>query len=452
MSGDNTHDTARIVCVDDLLDWNLYIPVYQRPYKWTERNISELIEDLIGAIEQKQKERIGEDSYRYRIGSVILLDKKNGEYEIVDGQQRIITLGLIRKILEDFISDNASDNPYRASDIIKWQAGEPDKVTQQNFRKNCQFIYQKLKSINSDLQPALRSSLKTLFECVVFTVQDSREAFQLFDSQNTRGKKLNPHDLLKAYHLREMKNERPFEKSQLINRWESIEPERMSKLFSHYLYPILCWSRREKTHSFSERDIDFYKGVRAEDGYTFGDRVTRSMPVYQIDEPIESGSDFFRMTIYYSGLVNGLRDELKKGGDGLKRVNQLIENREYRSKPGFNYACDLFFCVLLFYYDHFHSLREEAVIQLFTWAMIIRIDMENLSLGTINLYAIGDDNNRYSNHIPMFYLIGKAMKESEILNCRIQRPLNPKKVQKWNELFEFLKEHSAPMEEDDNGK
>jgi hypothetical protein len=31
-----------------------------------------------------------------------------------------------------------------------------------------------------------------------------QEAFQFFDSQNTRGKSLEPHDLLKSYHLREM--------------------------------------------------------------------------------------------------------------------------------------------------------------------------------------------------------------------------------------------------------
>ena len=38
----------------------------------------------------------------------------------------------------------------------------------------------------------------------VITMPQERlsEAFQLFDSQNNRGKSLEPHDLLKAYHLR----------------------------------------------------------------------------------------------------------------------------------------------------------------------------------------------------------------------------------------------------------
>ena len=38
---------------------------------------------------------------------------------------------------------------------------------------------------------------------------DVDEAFRVFDSQNYRGKALAPHDLLKAHHLREMREETP---------------------------------------------------------------------------------------------------------------------------------------------------------------------------------------------------------------------------------------------------
>ena len=44
---------------------NLAIPDYQRPHKWTKRNIEELLTDISKAIEEGQK--YGE-SYRYRIG------------------------------------------------------------------------------------------------------------------------------------------------------------------------------------------------------------------------------------------------------------------------------------------------------------------------------------------------------------------------------------------------
>ena len=50
----------------------------------------------------------------------------------------------------------------------------------------------------------MRKAIRDILEVVVLTVTELTEAFQLFDSQNTRGKALYPHDLLKAYHLREI--------------------------------------------------------------------------------------------------------------------------------------------------------------------------------------------------------------------------------------------------------
>ena len=44
------------------------------------------------------------------------------------------------------------------------------------------------------------------------------EAFQLFDSQNNRGKSLEPHDLLKAYHLRKQYSE----DEKIVEKWEQF--------------------------------------------------------------------------------------------------------------------------------------------------------------------------------------------------------------------------------------
>ena len=70
-------------------------------------------------------------------------------------------------------------------------------------------------------------------------IDDVSEAFQFFDSQNARGKDLEPHDLLKAYHLREM-NRTSTEQERLdtVREWENMEPGKLSDLFSQYLYRI----------------------------------------------------------------------------------------------------------------------------------------------------------------------------------------------------------------------
>ena len=71
---------------------NLAIPDYQRPYKWTKRNIEELLTDISKAIEEGQK--YGE-SYRYRIGTILIHNSQDGNLYIVDGQQRIISIALV---------------------------------------------------------------------------------------------------------------------------------------------------------------------------------------------------------------------------------------------------------------------------------------------------------------------------------------------------------------------
>ena len=66
---------------------NLDIPEYQRPYKWSIQNVQDLLTDITNAIEDAEKYR---SKFKYRIGTIILHEKENGCFDIVDGQQRII--------------------------------------------------------------------------------------------------------------------------------------------------------------------------------------------------------------------------------------------------------------------------------------------------------------------------------------------------------------------------
>ena len=72
----------QIWSIDKLLKANLVIPNYQRPYKWTDKNIVELLLDIQKSIEESRKYT----NFKYRIGTVILYKNEKGEYEVVDGQ------------------------------------------------------------------------------------------------------------------------------------------------------------------------------------------------------------------------------------------------------------------------------------------------------------------------------------------------------------------------------
>lgn len=432
---------AKIISVDELLKMdNLVIPYYQRPYKWTRKNVADLLNDIETAISDSK--RPDYSKFKYRVGTVILHKEiKNGNeiLDIVDGQQRLITLSLIKRMLyPDF------KNPlllHKFNDIISIE----------RIFDNNQFIHE-WASINNKVLEEYRKAFCSILEAVVLIVEEISEAFQLFDSQNTRGKELDPHDLLKAYHLREM-YDYPFEKLNLIKRWEDIPPRKIRELFSLYLYPILNWSQKEKTKSFTAQDIDTYKGVDSKCVYTYAQRVRKSMPSFQINEPFCAGSDFFKMVEHYIELLADLKNEIKHNAD-FNEIKNILEvnttrnkdknNEEQYNSTGFRYAVNLFYCVLLFYYDRFHLLDGMAVKKLFAWAMMIRVDMDNLGFDTINNYAIGNiDNDSYTNHIPMFFKIATARKNSEITNLRvdiIRKPDEAKKPNVWNTLYKAIKE------------
>ena len=82
---------AEILTVKQLLNRNIIIPEYQRPYKWTTKNISELLYDIENAMKNSD---IYGNSYRYRMGTIILHNDVDTE-KVVDGQQRIISLTLL---------------------------------------------------------------------------------------------------------------------------------------------------------------------------------------------------------------------------------------------------------------------------------------------------------------------------------------------------------------------
>lgn len=422
---------SEVISINELLSKQLNIPNYQRPYKWTRKNVSDLFGDIDTAINDSR--RPDYTDFKYRVGSVIL-HNNNGQFDIVDGQQRLITLSLIKHALDSQYTNTLLEHVFK------------DSVFVGNVFDNNQFIQEWL-SMRSKQIEEYKNAFDNILEVVVLEVDKISEAFQLFDSQNTRGKELDPHDLLKAYHLREM-NDYPFEKLNLIKQWEDIPPYLIRELFSLYLFPILNWSQKENSRAFVSQDIDVYKGVDVKCTYTYAQRVRKAMPCFQINAPFCAGSDFFKMVEHYIDLIADLKNEISSNTE-FKQIKAILDANTKRGKDntmqfnstGFRYAVNLFYCALLFYYDRFHMLDEMAVKKLFVWAMMIRVDMDNLGMDTINNYAIGNKDKTYTNLIPMFFNIATARSNREIANLKIQIIRNPDKAQSetWDKLYQSLK-------------
>lgn len=193
-------------------DVSLCVPIYQRPYKWTARNAIQLLDDIIEA-KNSNKER-------YRVGTLILHKAKDKEqYDIVDGLQRTITFSLLLTALgEDgieFLQQKIYNNVHNNHNIAN------------NYNALNRRVGLKLQDSDSATEhqremERLRDYIENMCELIVVITPDVSEAFQFFDSQNARGKALYPHDLLKAYHLREMNTISEDETEKIVKDWEQV--------------------------------------------------------------------------------------------------------------------------------------------------------------------------------------------------------------------------------------
>lgn len=425
--------TPQIWSIDKLLDANLIIPDYQRPYKWTGKNITDLILDIQKSIEDSRKY----SNFKYRIGTVILHENENNEYEIVDGQQRILSFLLLYLYFQPEYTCKLLDTKFS------------NKVTQKNLHDNYRTISEWFSSVDKDGKDIFEDALKNILEVVVIIVDNVSEAFQLFDSQNTRGRALYPHDLLKAYHLREIHDK--YEMQNAVIKWESKNPKAIRELFDLYLYPLWNWAKRRKCGNFTAAKIDIYKGIEESTGYTYAHRANKAMPYFLLTEPFISGGDFFEMVDHYILMLHNIKEEIITNpdfnevklilteGKDVDSVEELDKLRK-SSSTGINHARNLFFCALLCYYDRFHNFDVMAVKKLCTWAMMIRVDMIHLGFDTINRYAIGSkENSNYSNTIPVISMISYARKHTEISGMRLKmRADNQAASNNYNDLYKKL--------------
>lgn len=412
-----------ILPVSECLQLNLSIPEYQRPYKWSIQSIDNMLWDINNSIQQS----LAFTDYKYRIGTIILHESDN-VLNVVDGQQRLISLTLISKYLfDDF--DNA---------VLRTKFY--NKTTQKHIHDNYTHIREWFSLRDKDTIDSFKKAFRDVLEFVVIQVGKESEAFQLFDSQNTRGRALDPHDLLKAFHLREMKNDK-YEMEYAVTKWEAQDVSQIRELFSIYLFPIWNWSRGTKTWTFTEHDIDTYKGVPASSTYTYARRAGKASPYFQLTEPFIAGSEFFEMVDQYLRTLENIKRELATNQD-FKDLRPYILPQKH-SSTGLTHVRNLFFAVLLFYYDKFHNLDELAVKKLFMWSFMLRLDLHNLGADSVNKYAIGEWSGNYTNYIPVFSKISLARLHTEIGNLQITIGSRSVETEEQKGLFDLLKSMSG---------
>jgi len=93
------------IALIDLFGKEFIIPHYQRGYRWGVQEVEELLDDLWSF------EKISNKGEFYCLQPIVLQQKKDNTYHVLDGQQRLTTLFLIVTFLEEIRNDSGYNKP-----------------------------------------------------------------------------------------------------------------------------------------------------------------------------------------------------------------------------------------------------------------------------------------------------------------------------------------------------
>jgi hypothetical protein len=389
----------------------------------------------------------------YRLGTVVLHRDKDGLLNLVDGQQRTVTLGLVARALYELRSGEGDGQAFKP-DLSQLRFNGP--VSRENLHRNYQAIRRRIGAFDE-------ATIRFFFErceVVLVVIDDLSEAFQFFDSQNARGKELAPHDLLKAFHLREMGHLPEPVRMATVQPWQDADQQALARLFHDYLFRIRNWAKGRPARNFTRADVAVFKGVnlqgsqthpherlhRIADEYVAGYRQHPDQQIagqqmaypFQLDQTVVNGQRFFELVTHYQAQVadlchfKQLRDQLPETSIA-HRILTALDQYEGCHRTGDQYVRTLFECALLYYVDRFgHHELGRAIEVLFVWAYRVRLELQSVRLASI-------DNNALQG-VQMFQLIREALAPHEVLAA----PLPPvvtalaSKVERLKELFTQL--------------
>ena len=297
--------------LDTVLRLPLSIPDYQRIYCWEEENVRVFLDDIFIHTEKTK-------DYSYRLGTIILHHLSN-HYDIIDGQQRLITLSLL--LSELGITVNLMNESVISSQSYSYIA-----YNKHFIQTYCQKHPRDCKILSDSIRDKINFSVLVLENASIDL------AYTFFSNQNSRGVPLTDYDLLKAHHLRFIPLVYEQQSMRAAETWNMmIEDGRMKinenktpdyiRTLDNYLYHLRKWMRKkdvedaENTHRIKK---EYESSPIIDEIPPFGEK-------FYFNEPIQGGVHFFSFVEQH-----------------IQHFKHFSESEEYK----------LFHNMLLSYYSH----------------------------------------------------------------------------------------------------
>ena len=197
--------------IKDILANDKYIiPRYQRNYAWGRAEISQLIKDIDEFFVNESNKKKS-----YYLGSLVCFKREDGDFELVDGQQRHTTLTLINLVLKNWIEkiDNvvfASNIKFDSRKKVHNYIENLYNTEKSNFQKKVDelsvigtgIFKDAIELIQEELESKdIKKFAENFYENVyLFRVEvpEDTDLNHYFEIMNNRGEQLEKHEIVKA--------------------------------------------------------------------------------------------------------------------------------------------------------------------------------------------------------------------------------------------------------------
>ena len=203
------------------------IPHYQRGYRWTEKEVEALLNDLLAFAKSDAREE------SYCLQPLVLQEMSNGQLRVVDGQQRLTTLAII---LQSLGVETHWDIRYTAEDgsRLKDLLKNPGKTINDDFRIKARNKVWKWLAEDSSRTESLRSVLQgKVGKRVMFLrydlpkIEDPKtdkdEGHGAFQRLNAGKTALTSSELIRALYMEAGNGLDDGEKADITKEWDLIE-------------------------------------------------------------------------------------------------------------------------------------------------------------------------------------------------------------------------------------
>ena len=206
-----------------------FIPAYQRGYRWRKEEVKQLLYDICDFSYNKPDKK-GKKEIYYCLQPLVVkgCDNKNlGDYEVIDGQQRLTTVFIILQAIHHFTikkwvpADKLAQNPYTPIFSIKYETREHSdewlpRINDIDFRKENIDYYHIFRAYEQVIEwltsknrervtdPEIKLRVILLDECQFIwyeagdAVSNNNDAIEIFNRINSGKIELNNAELIKA--------------------------------------------------------------------------------------------------------------------------------------------------------------------------------------------------------------------------------------------------------------